>query len=112
MASRWLSLSFCALLNAVATGVNGQTGTSTPQNSTQQPAPPPAFATTVTVVEAGPLPGVNLPIEAIPAPVQTATSGEIERSQALDLSSFLTRRFNAVYANEIQNNPFQTFSSG
>src|SRR6202008_527307 len=53
------------------------------------------------------LPGVDLPIEKIPAPVQTATSAEIERTESLDLSSFLNRRFNAVFANEIQNNPFQ-----
>ena len=61
----------------------------------------------MTVIEAAPLPGVDLPIAKIPAPVQTATSDEIERSKALDLSAFLTRRFNAVFANEIQNNPFQ-----
>ena len=61
----------------------------------------------MTVIEAAPLPGVDLPIEKVPAPVQTATADEIERSNALDLSSFLTRRFNAVFANEIQNNPFQ-----
>jgi hypothetical protein len=45
----------------------------------------------VTVIEAAPLPGVDLPIEKVPAPVQTATSDEIERSKALDLSSFLSR---------------------
>ena len=61
----------------------------------------------MTVIEAAPLPGVDLPIEKVPAPVQTATSDEIERSRALDLSSFMTRRFNNVFANEIQNNPFQ-----
>jgi hypothetical protein len=31
----------------------------------------------------------------------------IERSGALERSSFLIRRFNAVFANEIRNNPFQ-----
>src|SRR6185436_9829978 len=78
-----------------------------PQGSTQPPSPQPTFATSVTVVETAPLPGVDLPIEKIPAPVQTAASDEIERSKALDLSSFMTRRFNAVFANEVQNNPFQ-----
>ena len=92
---RWLS----ALLFGFALEVTAQTGTAASQ--------PPTFATTVTVIEAAPLPGVDLPIEKVPAPVQTATSDEIERSKALDLSSFLTRRFNAVFANEIQNNPFQ-----
>lgn len=78
--------------------------TATPAQGT---APPPTFVTTVKVIEAAPLPGVDLPIGKVPPPVQTATADDIQRSQALDLSSFLTRRFNAVFANEIQNNPFQ-----
>ena len=80
------------------------------QTATQTPPPPPALPQpvfTVTVIEAAPLPGVDLPIEKIPAPVQTATSEAIERSGALDLSDFLNRRFNGVYVNEIQSNPFQ-----
>jgi outer membrane receptor protein involved in Fe transport len=106
--SRCVGLFFFTLLLGTAPAVNAQTGTGTPQGSTQSTPPQtPTFATTVTVIEAAPLPGVDLPIEKIPAPVQTATSDEIERSKALDLSSFLTRRFNAVFANEIQNNPFQ-----
>ena len=96
----WLATSILTL--AAASGrLNAQGAAQSP------PGQPPAFATTVTVIEAAPLPGVDLPIEKVPAPVQTATSDEIERSKALDLSSFLTRRFNAVFANEIQNNPFQ-----
>ena len=106
--SRWFGLLLSALLLALRPGVDAQTGTGTPPGAAQPtPAQPPTFATTVTVIEAAPLPGVDLPIEKVPAPVQTATSEEIERSKALDLSSFLTRRFNAVFANEIQNNPFQ-----
>jgi len=96
------------LLVALPSAVNAQTGTGSPQGvSPSAPAQPTTFATTVTVIEAAPLPGVDLPIEKIPAPVQSATSEEIERSKSLDLSSFLTRRFNAVFASEIQNNPFQ-----
>ena len=112
--SRCIGLFVSAVLVGLAPDVHGQTSTGTqgssqaaPQQQQQQPPPPPTFATTVTVIEAAPLPGVDLPIEKVPAPVQTATSDEIERSNALDLSSFLTRRFNAVFANEIQNNPFQ-----
>jgi len=91
-----------------AASVSAQPGTSTSQGAGQPTSPQsPTFATTVTVIEAAPLPGVDLPIEKIPAPVQTAASDEIERSKALDLSSFMTRRFNAVFANEVQNNPFQ-----
>ena len=106
--SRCVGLFLSAVLLALAPDVKAQTGTGTSQASTQSMPPQPAtFATTVTVIEAAPLPGVDLPIAKVPAPVQTATSDEIERSKALDLSSFLTRRFNAVFANEIQSNPFQ-----
>ncbi len=104
--SRRIDLFLWSLLLAIASTASAQIGPGTSQASTQA-TPPPTFATTVTVIEAAPLPGVDMPIEKVPAPVQTATSDDIERSRALDLSSFLTRRFNAVFANEIQNNPFQ-----
>jgi outer membrane receptor protein involved in Fe transport len=77
------------------------------QAQPNQSEPSPTFATTVTVIEAAPLPGLDLAIEKVPAPVQLATSSEIEGSKALDLSAFMTRRFNAVFVNEVQNNPFQ-----
>lgn len=101
------SATVLALLLGLATSVSAQSTSDASQKPSQQPAQPQTFATTVTVVETAPLPGVDVPIEKVPAPVQTATADEIERSKALDLSSFLTRRFNAVFANEIQNNPFQ-----
>ena len=103
---RWFGLVLAGL--SFAPPVSAQTGTTASHGSGQAtPAQPPTFATTVTVIEAAPLPGVDVPIEKIPAPVQTAAADEIERSKALDLSSFMTRRFNAVFANEVQNNPFQ-----
>ena len=99
-------LGLALVLLPVALAAQGQSSQPTTQD---QPPPPPAptFATTVTVIEGAPLPGVDLPIEKLPAPVQIAGAAEIERSGALDLSSFLARRFNAVFVNEIQNNPFQ-----
>jgi TonB-dependent Receptor Plug Domain len=69
------------------------------------PNPPPLF--TVTVVGTTPLPGAEIPIDWAPAPIQTATDRDLRDSGALDVSDFLTRRLNGVYANEIQNNPFQ-----
>ncbi|HKT79719.1 MAG TPA: TonB-dependent receptor [Vicinamibacterales bacterium] len=82
-------------------------GTSQPP-TTQSSAPQiPTFSATVTVIETAPLPGVDLTIDKIPAAVQAATSDQIDASHALDLSAFLTKRFNAVYANDVQNNPFQ-----
>lgn len=61
----------------------------------------------VSVVSATPLAGLNVPLAEIAAPTQTATNGDIEASGAIDLSSFLNRRFNNVYLNEIQGNPMQ-----
>ena len=39
--------------------------------------------------------------------MQTAGSADIDASGALDLSDFLNRRFNGVFVNEMQGNPFQ-----
>jgi outer membrane receptor protein involved in Fe transport len=64
-------------------------------------------ASRVDVVAATPLIGVGLPIDEIPAPVQTATQADIENSSALDLADFMNRRMNGVFVNENQDNPFQ-----
>src|SRR5215203_2333757 len=72
----------------------------------QAPAPE-GFAMNVTVIETAPLSGAELPVDAVPAPVQRATSDEIEASGAVDLSDFLNRRMNGVHVNENQGNPFQ-----
>ena len=59
------------------------------------------------VVAATPLQGVNLEANQIAAPVQSATSGDLDDSGALDLSAFLNRRLAGVHINEIQGNPVQ-----
>lgn len=61
----------------------------------------------VDVVAATPLPGSDLNLRDIAAPVQVATQLDLEHSNALDLSDFLNRRLNGVHINEIQGNPFQ-----
>jgi outer membrane receptor protein involved in Fe transport len=66
-----------------------------------------AAASQVDVVAATPLPGVDLPLDEIPAPVETATAADIEKTGELELSNYLNRRFNGVYLNEMQGNPFQ-----
>jgi len=43
----------------------------------------------------------------IPAPVQSATSREIDRSHAPDVTAFMNRALGSVYINEIQENPLQ-----
>jgi outer membrane receptor protein involved in Fe transport len=64
-------------------------------------------ASRVDVVAATPLPGTDLALDQVPAPVQTATAKQIEDSGTLDLSALLNRRLNGVHINENQNNPFQ-----
>ncbi len=61
----------------------------------------------VEVIGVSPVPGVDVPRDRIPANVQSARAAEIERTQALDLSSFMNRRMGSVHINEVQNNPFQ-----
>jgi outer membrane receptor protein involved in Fe transport len=68
------------------------------------PAPQPVH---VTVVGTTPLPGVEQPVDRVPAPVQTSTAADLDRSGALDLSDFANRRLQGVHVNEMQGNPFQ-----
>ena len=62
---------------------------------------------TVDVIGTTPLPGVELRLGDIPAPVQTALGRDLDASGALDVADFLNRRFTAVHVNEVQGNPFQ-----
>jgi len=61
----------------------------------------------IDVISTTPLPGLDLPLTEIPAPVQGANAEEIAKSGALDLSDFLNRQLTNVHINEIQSNPFQ-----
>jgi len=69
--------------------------------------PPGSTDFTVTVVGTTPLAGVDVPADQVPAPVQTATDRDIDRSGALTVADFLNRRLTSVYITESQNNPFQ-----
>ena len=66
-----------------------------------------AQASRIDVVAATPLPGTDLPIDEIPAPVQTASARDLEQSGALDLSDLLNQRLSGVHINQNQENPFQ-----
>jgi outer membrane receptor protein involved in Fe transport len=76
-----------------------------PPPAAQDPVPP--LDIHVTVVGTTPLAGVEQPVDRVPAPVQTSTSRELDRSGALDLSDFANRRLQGVHVNEMQGNPFQ-----
>jgi outer membrane receptor protein involved in Fe transport len=64
-------------------------------------------ASRVEVVASTPLPGSDLPLDEIPAPVQTATARDLEQTGALDLSDMLNQRLSAVHINQNQENPYQ-----
>jgi outer membrane receptor protein involved in Fe transport len=97
---RGVSLIATASLVALLTGLEPV--------SAGQPVPPVSGATfRVTVVGTTPLPGVEVPMDWLPTAVQSVAASEMDASQALDVSSYLTRRVNGVYANDVQNNPFQ-----
>jgi outer membrane cobalamin receptor len=53
------------------------------------------------------LPGTDLPLDEVPAPVQTATARDLEQTGALDLSDLLNQRLSAVHINQNQENPYQ-----
>ncbi|MFM8330897.1 MAG: TonB-dependent receptor [Candidatus Methylumidiphilus sp.] len=61
----------------------------------------------VEIVDTAPLPGIDLPKEQIPAPVQTATDQDIAITNAVNVNDFMNRALGSVYVNEIQGNPFQ-----
>ncbi|MEP7139171.1 MAG: TonB-dependent receptor [Caldimonas sp.] len=67
----------------------------------------PSVLPPVNVVGTTPLPGLDLPQDRIPAPVQTATGAEIDRRGALSIADFMNRRFGSVHVNDIQGNPLQ-----
>ena len=98
----------CLALALLPVALAAQDQTSQPRHArSATPPPAPTFATTVTVIEAAPLPGVDLPIE------KSAGAGADRRRPARSSAAAhsTSRRsrpgFNAVFVNEMQNNPFQ-----
>ncbi len=61
----------------------------------------------VVVIGNAPLPGLGLPLNRIPANVQTANSEDMQRQQSLDLADYLNNNFSGVNVSESADNPFQ-----
>jgi outer membrane receptor protein involved in Fe transport len=61
----------------------------------------------VLVIGNAPLPGFGLPLNQIPANVQTATSADMERQQTTDVADYLNMNFSGVNVSESADNPFQ-----
>lgn len=63
--------------------------------------------TRVNVVASTPLPGVDLLVDQIAAPVQSVSAAVISQSGAINLADVINKRLNSVFINEVQGNPFQ-----
>lgn len=61
----------------------------------------------VEVISTTPLKSIGIPVEQIPAAVQTVKAKDIEKSQSLDITDYMNRNMRGVYVNEVQNNPLQ-----
>ena len=61
----------------------------------------------IEVVEISPLDGLNLTKDQVPAPVQTATDQDIAKTNAINITDFLSRSLGSVYVNDVQGNGFQ-----
>ena len=61
----------------------------------------------ITVIGNTPLGGLGLPLNQIPANVQTADSKDMQRQQTLDLADYLNNNFSGVNVSESADNPFQ-----
>jgi outer membrane receptor protein involved in Fe transport len=61
----------------------------------------------VIVIGNAPLPGLGLPMNQIPANVQTADSRDMQRQQTLDLADYLNNNFTGVSISASADNPLQ-----
>ena len=61
----------------------------------------------VLVIGNAPLPGFGLPLNQVPANVQSADSQDLQRAQTTDLADYLNRSFSGVNVSESADNPFQ-----
>src|SRR5689334_21219323 len=93
--------SLAALVSALATA---SVASAQSQPPAQTPAAPPLIQPLdihVIVVGTTPLPGVEQPVDRVPAPVQTSTATDLDNSGSLDLSDFANRRLQGVHVNEM-----------
>lgn len=62
---------------------------------------------TVEIVGTTPLPGIGLPIDKVPANVQTVKGKALEEQRSLTIADYMAQNMTGVNVNESQNNPFQ-----
>lgn len=102
----WLSISTLSAAEA-------EQPTTGPESSIHEQNAPPGDSSSPLVLErievlgTTPILGTALPIEKIPANVQTVDADDLKRHQSLNLPDFLDRNLEGVNINNAQSNPFQ-----
>ena len=94
----WASLPVVA---ADAVGAASASGSAAGNPATAEELPQ------VVVIANTPLVGLGLPLNEIPANVQTADSSEMQRQQSLNVADFLNNNFSGINASDSADNPFQ-----
>ncbi len=61
----------------------------------------------VEVISTTPLAGVGLPLEQIPAAIQTVKDKDLVEQKSLSIADFINQNLTGVNVNEVQNNPYQ-----
>jgi len=62
---------------------------------------------TVVVIGTTPLPGLGLPLNEVPANVQTGSSQDMQRQQTLEITDYMNNNFTGVNISQSADNPFQ-----
>lgn len=61
----------------------------------------------IEVISTTPLKGVGLPLEQIPASVQTIKEEQLKEQKSISISDYINQNLNGVSVNDTQNNPYQ-----
>jgi outer membrane receptor protein involved in Fe transport len=101
MAHRWLWGLACFAAAALPAGAAGVAASNGANPAAAQELPQ------VTVIANTPLPGLGLPLNQVPANVQTADSQDMQRQQTLDLAEYLNNNFSGINVSESAANPLQ-----
>jgi outer membrane receptor protein involved in Fe transport len=97
---------FSQRLRVIALAIANTILFTSPGNAAEPKAAEPVLPTVV-VVGLSPVPGADVDPDLVPAPVQSASAEDLERTHALDLTEFMKRSLGSVYVNDVQNNPLQ-----
>ena len=61
----------------------------------------------IEVISTTPLAGVGLPLEQIPANVQSIKAEQLEEQKSLSIADYINQNLTGVSVNDTQNNPYQ-----